>query len=185
MEKVQPLTGHVSFDTACFVNNDDNLRFKKKYHWIDTQPLMGDRLATVTLDRKTGQPSNIKYGQVRPFICLFKDENGQIKTYSWDPGQHPTWDKPIIKELLAAIDWRLITADQQFNIRIAVMTAFREEAAYQLSLRKGPVIQHYSKWMKSTLSYLRDCPFDELANYPDLPPYHHPSVRPQPDNGDE
>jgi hypothetical protein len=44
------------------------------------------------------------------------------------------------------------------------------------------VIDHFSKWMDATLLHLKNDPFEELANYPDLPPYKNPNAQAPPDS---
>jgi len=178
MEKVHLLTGHVSLETAYFIGTDTrDHRRKRKYCWVDTVPLKGDRMVTVTIDPKTGDLNQPQYTRFTAFIYLFFDSKRQVKHKAWAFLEHFQRDKKKFTELLAKIDQDMITDTQQFNIRIAMMKSFLQQANYELSLRKGPLIEHYSAWMKSALQHMKNSPFDQLANYPDLPPYKNPSAQ--------
>jgi hypothetical protein len=179
MEKLHLLTGHVSLETAYFIGtNTKDRRRKKKYCWVDTVALTGDRLVTVTVNSETGKLNQAQYTRFTAFIYLFKDKKGQMKQKAWGFLEHITRDKKKFNDLLAEIDYHAITNTQQFNIRIAMMKSFWQQAYYELSLRKGPVIEHYSAWMKSALEYMKNCAFDQLANYPVLPPYKNGNANP-------
>jgi hypothetical protein len=66
MKNVNVLTGHVSFETAYFVDdNSGDRRRKKKYYWIDSRPTVGDRLATVSINPETGIPNTTRYPTVQ------------------------------------------------------------------------------------------------------------------------
>jgi hypothetical protein len=78
--------------------------------------------------------------------------------------------------MVTEIDTSKLVDTQRFNIRIDLMTAFKEESFRELAKRKGPVIEHFTQWRNRTLYFMKNCPFDLICDYPDLPPYHNPNA---------
>jgi hypothetical protein len=62
-----------------------NLRCTKNY-WIESKPGKGQRLATQTINPKTGKPNAVKYSTYSPMLVLTKaPETGYVQQIAWSP----------------------------------------------------------------------------------------------------
>jgi hypothetical protein len=183
MKKINMLTGHVGLDTAYLVDYDNSdKRVKKKKVWIESHPLMGDRMATMTFHPKTNKPNKIQYTSYASLIYLFKDAKGQLRSKRYFfKDEAAVSHKRQFQKLVAEIDSSKLADTQRFNIRIDMMTSFKADSYRELGLRKGPVVEHFTQWRNDVLYFLHKCPFDLLGNYPELPPYRNPNASSSPE----
>lgn len=172
MKKRTLLTGHTSRETAYSVNVKEKGRIRKaKFCWIETMLAIGDRLATVRIDPVTRKPGKVQYGPETSFICLFKDRNGRVKQKRYAFTYNAITNKKAFPRLLKLVNPTAISELQQLNIRIDMMRSFKRHANVEFAYRKGASRSRYADWMNMTLLHLRDCPFEQLADYPAPPPY--------------
>ena|SRR5579859_7434657 len=187
MDKRILLTGHTDRETALFIDYaGTDRRRKKKYIWIESHPLMGDRMATQTISNQTGKPNKIQYTRYTSVIYLYNDDKGQThyKKY-WFRDEDAAYDKRQFARLKAEIDTTQLSNTQQFNIRIDIMRSFQADSYRELGKRKGPAIEHFTTWRNNTLLFLQKCPFEYLGSYPDLPPSHNTNASTRSEEGAE
>ncbi|GGA92838.1 hypothetical protein GCM10011511_15300 [Puia dinghuensis] len=166
------LTGHVDRETAYLVKTKQNGQIRKsKYCWIDTMLGIGDRLVTIKIDPVTRKPGKEQHGPDQSFIYFFKDGQGRLKHKSFVFKYNEITNKKVFPSLVKEINTKAITDLQKFNIRIDIMRSFKRHANIEFAYRKGTARQRYGEWMNTTLLHMKNCPFDQLANYPDPPPY--------------
>ncbi|WP_188930138.1 hypothetical protein [Puia dinghuensis] len=187
MNKRNLLIGHVDRETALFVDYaGTDKRRKKKYVWIESHPLLGDRIATQTISPRTGKLNKIQYTRYTTLVYLFKDSKDQLRSKRYNfRDEDAAYNKREFAKLIAEIDTTKLVDTQHFNVRIDIMTSFRADSYRELGKRKGPVIEHFATWRNNTLFFLQKCPFELLASYPDLPPYHNRIASTKPEDLEE
>lgn len=170
------LTGHVDFDSAYFSDPDGtDKRRKKKRVWIESNPLLGDRIATLTFHSKTNKPNKTTYSSYATVIYLYIDKQGHLRSKRYFfKDEDAAANKRKFQKLVTEIDTSQLADTQQFNIRIDMMTAFKADCSRQLVKLKGPLVDHFTQWRNDVLYFLHSCPFFLMGNYPDLPAYTEP-----------
>jgi len=157
------LTGHTSLQTAYLAVIFGTM----KCYWIQTRPMWGDRLATITINSLSGDMQPIEYGPDYTFAYLFLDLGGEVKLGSFDFDGLPADNQKQFAELLAAFDLSTFYDDQQNYIREKYYESLYDYAVDQRRKLTPAGVRRLGEWMIPTLSHVENCPFGQIAAHPE------------------
>jgi len=171
MQIVKILTGHTSFDTAYVVPNYPyGGKRTEKYYWVQSSPTYGDRLATVTVNPKNGKFNQVHLGTYSTFIYLFIDENEHVRHGEIRFNQTPKENQVRFREFSTQFDHTKLSPIQTDNIRYDISDNLLINTAYEVQKLAEPARSHFKKWAVATAKLIKECPFDQIAEYPDYVP---------------
>lgn len=173
-EKLLPnqiIKGYTSIDRPLEVK-DYPYGFKLRtsiFYWIESKAGAGDRLGTYTINPKTGRPNKPKYSTYSPFMYLFTDDNGHVKT-----GEISAYDREEFEMRFGFIINKItefyISDIQKNNLRANYYQHCKYAAPYEIVKFSEERKQLYKEWITAKLKYISSCPFAELVDFPQARP---------------
>lgn len=170
------LRGYTTMQTAYEVKNYPyGFRLRTSiFYWIETKPGHGDRFCSYTINPKTGKANKPKFGTYSPFLYMYINEDGHVKT-----GGINAYDMEEFRArfyfIIVKIGVEFLTEEQKNNLRVNYYQHTRGNAPY-IAAKYLPETQPiFIEWVKATLKHIRECDFAELVNHPEEPTQDNPT----------
>ncbi len=169
------LPGYCSMETALEVP-DYPYGFRLRtsiFYWIETNGPKGDRVGTYTIDPKSGRKNKPKYSTYNPFMWLYKNEDGHVKSSALG-----SYDSEIFVErfkyILANIGEDFISEQQKQNLRENHIMHIAGNAPWEFPKYSEAMKPVFKQWVVDTVKHIRTCKFADLVNYSEKPVKDNP-----------
>jgi len=171
MSIIKILTNHTCFDNAYVVHHYPYGRQKtEKYYWIESSATYGDRLVTVTVNPKSGHFNKPHPGTYSTFAFLFMDENEHVQHSEIHFDRSRAENRARFNAFLEQFDPATLSSIQLDNIRRQMAERLLVDATFDLMAMTEPARGHFKKWAMATAKRIKECPFADIALYPDYVP---------------